>query len=188
MFVHSVSVKMSSFYGRRTGFLVTIYFMYFCSNQDETTNVYWRNDALHTIYIQRSAISADGIRARPSERYFSYIHLSYFCAARRIYNIIDSVICMAQWRRRRRKLLLSYPHPKLSLNLVPYRPLLQSGYTSMFRNGVLDVAFPIQAGFLVAVLTVVLSYSVVILTVLSLSAISTSGNIKAGGVYCILSL
>ena len=184
MFVHSVSVKMSSFYGRRTGSLVTIYFMYFCSNQDETTNVYWRNDALHTIYIQRSAISADGIRARPSERYFSYIHLSFFCAARRIYNIIDSVICMAQWRRRRRK--LSYPHPKLSLSLVPYRPLLQS--TSMFRNGVLDVVFPIQAGFLVAVLTVVLSYSVVILTVLSLSAISTSGNIKAGGVYCILSL
>jgi potassium/chloride transporter 9 len=43
-----------------------------------------------------------------------------------------------------------------------------------------------QSGYLQTILIVVLGYFVVILTVLSISAISTSATVEGGGVYCIL--
>ena len=46
----------------------------------------------------------------------------------------------------------------------------------------------LQAGFLVTMAMLVLAYIVVVLTVLSVSAIATSGSVQAGGVYCILTL
>ena len=46
----------------------------------------------------------------------------------------------------------------------------------------------LQGGFLVTMAMLLLAYVVVVLTVLSVSAIATSGSVQAGGVYCILAL
>ena len=45
---------------------------------------------------------------------------------------------------------------------------------------------PAQAGFYQTMVMVFVGYSVVILTVLSISAIATSSTVEGGGVYCIL--
>ena len=45
-----------------------------------------------------------------------------------------------------------------------------------------------QAGYLESLLMLVVGYGVVVLTVLSISAIATNGNVEGGGVYCILNL
>ena len=46
--------------------------------------------------------------------------------------------------------------------------------------------FLLQAGFIVSIVMLVVGYFVVVLTVLSISAIATSANVETGGVYCIL--
>ena len=43
-----------------------------------------------------------------------------------------------------------------------------------------------QAGYIVSIVMLVMGYCVVVLTVLSISAIATSANVETGGVYCIL--
>ena len=43
-----------------------------------------------------------------------------------------------------------------------------------------------QAGYWQTIVMIVLGYSVVVLTVLSISAIATSATVEGGGVYCIL--
>ena len=43
-----------------------------------------------------------------------------------------------------------------------------------------------QAGYIISILMLVMGYCVVVLTVLSISAIATSANVETGGVYCIL--
>ena len=45
---------------------------------------------------------------------------------------------------------------------------------------------PPQAGFIQTMVMVLVGYGVVILTVLSISAIATSSTVEGGGVYCIL--
>ena len=44
----------------------------------------------------------------------------------------------------------------------------------------------LQAGYLEALGMLLIGYAVVVLTVLSISAIATNGNVQGGGVYCIL--
>lgn len=51
---------------------------------------------------------------------------------------------------------------------------------------VVVVVPPVQAGFYQTMVMVFVGYSVVILTVLSISAIATSSTVEGGGVYCIL--
>ena len=46
----------------------------------------------------------------------------------------------------------------------------------------------VQAGFWQSMLMLFLGYLVVVLTVLSISAIATSATVEGGGVYCIYSL
>ena len=48
------------------------------------------------------------------------------------------------------------------------------------------VFMSLQAGYLESILMLFLGYTVVVLTVLSISAIATNGNVEGGGVYCIL--
>lgn len=43
-----------------------------------------------------------------------------------------------------------------------------------------------QTGLLLGILQLAMAYIILVLTVLSISAISTNGAIKGGGVYCIL--
>lgn len=47
------------------------------------------------------------------------------------------------------------------------------------------VSLSSQAGFYQTVLMLLLGYGVVVLTVLSISAIATSSTVEGGGVYCI---
>ena len=49
-----------------------------------------------------------------------------------------------------------------------------------------DVVHFTQAGYLETLAMLLLGYAVVVLTVLSISAIATNGNVEGGGVYCIL--
>ena len=51
-------------------------------------------------------------------------------------------------------------------------------------NYICNICF--QAGYLISIVMLILGYSVVVLTVLSISAIATSANVETGGVYCIL--
>ncbi len=46
--------------------------------------------------------------------------------------------------------------------------------------------FSMQAGFWETMLMLFIGYLVVVLTVLSISAIATSATVEGGGVYCIL--
>ena len=46
--------------------------------------------------------------------------------------------------------------------------------------------FSFQAGYFVSIAMLIIGYTVVVLTVLSISAIATSANVETGGVYCIL--
>ena len=46
--------------------------------------------------------------------------------------------------------------------------------------------FSFQAGYFVSIVMLMIGYAVVVLTVLSISAIATSANVETGGVYCIL--
>ena len=55
-------------------------------------------------------------------------------------------------------------------------------------EAIIDPLPPVQAGFWETMAMLVLGYLVVMLTVLSISAIATSATVEGGGVYCILTL
>ena len=48
-----------------------------------------------------------------------------------------------------------------------------------------SLSLPVQAGFLETMVMLIIGYLVVVLTVLSISAIATSATVEGGGVYCI---
>ena len=71
--------------------------------------------------------------------------------------------------------------------------LIYFSYRNPLPNGLVcvdplpDVLLILQAGFWETMLMLFIGYLVVVLTVLSISAIATSATVGGGGVYCILS-